>query len=83
MSGEQLPVGTWVTYDDEPLDHPAVCGIIVAPTAEELEHAKTYSDPVGPGHGDVLVQWDDEHDRSWERPADLQRLPDQNSYPTV
>lgn len=72
---EDFPIGTRVTYDDEPLDSPEVRGTIVLSTDEEQEYAKTYSDPVGPEHGDVLVQWDDDElDRYWERPSDLQKL---------
>jgi hypothetical protein len=66
-----LPVGARVTYDDEP-DPPQVAGVIALPTAAELAHVKTYPDPVGPEHGDVLVDWGDfRADRSWERPMDL------------
>lgn len=73
---ERLPVGTRVTYDDEvdleqkPSD---LVGVIAEPTADELEYAQTYGDPVGPEAGDVLVQWgSDEWDRSWEDPRGLQ-----------
>lgn len=71
---DDLPVGTRVTYDDEPTP-PEMIGRIAEPTPEELAHVKTYSDPHGPEHGDVLVDWGaDSLDRSWERPTDLRRL---------
>lgn len=70
-----LPIGTRVTYDDEPRDNPACIGTVRKPTADELAHAKlTYEDEgIGPAYGDVIVQWDGDEawDRSWEKPRDL------------
>jgi hypothetical protein len=77
---EVFTPGTHVTYDDEPLDNPEVTGVVVEPTKEELEWAKTFEYPPRPEAGDVLVQWnydwraDGLGDRSWENVRDLQRL---------
>lgn len=82
MSDEEqlngFSVGTRVTYDDEDPANPEITGVIVEPTAEEIAYAATYSDPVGPDAGDVLVDWDDEPkpSRAWTRPGDLIRLPE-------
>lgn len=72
-----FPIGTRVTYDDENPLTTDVRGTIAEPTADELAHVKTYSDPVGPEHGDVLVHWDgdEDWDRSWNYPDHLQALP--------
>lgn len=70
-----IPVGSRVTYDDEDPACPITIGVVTEPTDEELTHVKTYSDPHGPDHGDVLVKWDGHAwDGSWERPEDLQVL---------
>lgn len=69
-----MKIGDRVTYSDEDVDEPSIAGTIVEPTAEELEHAKTYEYPVGPDQGDVMVEWDDDESRSWEDPSDLTLL---------
>lgn len=71
-----LTAGTRVCYEDEDPANPEFVGTVVEPTTEELVHVKTYSDPVGPEHGDVLVAWDGDAswDRSWNAQRDLQVL---------
>jgi hypothetical protein len=66
-----LPVGTRVTYDDEP-DPPQIVGVIAEPTAEELAYAETFGGG-GPADGDVLVRWSQQErwDSSWVQPEDL------------
>lgn len=68
------PVGTYVTYDDEP-DPPDVWGTIVEPSADELAYGQAYEYPVGPELGYLLVDWgSDDFDRSWEHKSDLRVL---------
>jgi hypothetical protein len=70
---EKLPVGTFVTYDDEPEPLCAdAAGVIVEPSPDELAHVKTYPDTHGPEAGEVLVEWDGDRELgSWEDPRDL------------
>lgn len=74
------PIGTRVTYNDEPVDV-QIIGTIAEPTTAEVDYVRTaYDGGVGPDYGDLLVEWDDEEGedlppRSWEHPSVLQRMP--------
>lgn len=65
-----MKIGDRVTYDDEP-EGTDMLGTVSEPTTEEIAHAKTYEYPVGPEQGDVVVQWDEGGERTWEDPSDL------------
>lgn len=68
---DSIPVGSWVTYDDEDPNQDVV-GRVVEPTSEEVAYGATYEYSRGIEFGHVVVEWDDDTlSRTWEDTQDL------------
>jgi hypothetical protein len=69
--------GTRVRWDDEDPANPERVGTVMEPTEEELAYVATWSPTARRSvQGHVIVRWDgdEEWDRAWCDPDDLQEV---------